>query len=330
MKKTSSEKYLGELISNTGNIDLNIQARANKGNGSVNTIMSLLEEISFGEHYFYMAILFRNSMLINSLLSSSEALYGIETKHIKILEKCDRDLLSRLFSVPFTCSYEAVFLETGCLPIRFILQGRRLMYYWALLNKPDHELVKKFLNVQKVFSSDDDWICQVEEDKKELEIHFSENEIKDMKKETFKKLLKSKLHEKAYQFLSYSRGKHSKTKNLKTFTFQTYLQSGKFTTKEKKLLFSLRTRSIDVKTNYKNKHKFNMQCSLCEDENDEESEIHLLKCAKIIEKIGPNVNLANARYENIFSDKIEDQVAITKVFDLVFKTKDVLMKQLKD
>ena len=74
MKTTSSEKYLGEIISNTGNIDENIQARINKGNGTVNTIISLLEEISFGNHYFEMALLFRNSMLINSLLSSSEVL----------------------------------------------------------------------------------------------------------------------------------------------------------------------------------------------------------------------------------------------------------------
>ena len=50
MKTASSEKYLGDIITNSGQIDQNIQARVNKGVGSVNTIMSLLEEISFGEH----------------------------------------------------------------------------------------------------------------------------------------------------------------------------------------------------------------------------------------------------------------------------------------
>ena len=124
MKMTSSEKYLGDIITNNGKIDANIESRVNKGNGRANTIMSLLQEISFGEHYFQMAILFRNSMLINSLLSSSEVLYNIELKHIKMLEKCDKNLLQRIFSVPSTCSYEAMYLETGCLPVRFILQGR--------------------------------------------------------------------------------------------------------------------------------------------------------------------------------------------------------------
>ena len=96
MKTASSEKYLGDIITNSGKIDENIEARVNKGNGSVNTIVSLLGEISFGEHYFDMAILFRNSMLINSLLSSSEILYGVKNTHIESLEWCDRNLLTTL------------------------------------------------------------------------------------------------------------------------------------------------------------------------------------------------------------------------------------------
>ena len=75
MIKTSSEKYLGDVITNTGKLDENIQFRVAKGNGTTNTIISLLEVVSFGEYYFEMAILFRNSMLISSLLSSSEVLY---------------------------------------------------------------------------------------------------------------------------------------------------------------------------------------------------------------------------------------------------------------
>ena len=84
-EEKSSEKYLGDLITNSGKIDENIQNRVNKGNGSVNSIISLLEEISFGDHYFEMAILFRNSMLINSLLFSSEVLYGVKLRHIQLL-----------------------------------------------------------------------------------------------------------------------------------------------------------------------------------------------------------------------------------------------------
>ena len=78
MKTTSSEKYLGDIISNSGKIDENIENRVNKGMGSVNSIISLVEEISFGENYFEMALLFRNSML--------NVLYGVKKTHLDILE----------------------------------------------------------------------------------------------------------------------------------------------------------------------------------------------------------------------------------------------------
>ena len=62
MQTASSEKYLGDIITNAGKIDENIASRANKGNGTVNTILSLIEEISFGHYSFEMGVLFRNSM----------------------------------------------------------------------------------------------------------------------------------------------------------------------------------------------------------------------------------------------------------------------------
>ena len=173
---------LGDIVNNSGKMDENVQARVNKGNGTVNTIISLIDEISFGEYTFQMAMLFRNAMLVNSMLSSSEVLYGLTSDHVKMLEECDKSLLRRLLNVPITCSYEALFLETGCLPFKYILKGRRLLYYWTLLNKPEEELAKKVFNIQKQLSVTDDWVEQIEKDLAELEIVLSEAEIKELKR----------------------------------------------------------------------------------------------------------------------------------------------------
>ena len=70
-----------------------------------------------------------------------------------------------------------------------------------------------------------------------------------------------------------------------------------------------------------------MQCSICNDKNSEESEIHLLNCKKIIENIDTEINLTNAKYENIFSDNLEEQIAITKIFDKVLRTKAMLLER---
>ena len=87
MLTTQSEKYLGDILTSTGNIDENITARYNKGLGIVNQVLSTLKEVSFGYHYFEMGLLFRNSMLINGILCSIEALYGLKSHHIEMLEK---------------------------------------------------------------------------------------------------------------------------------------------------------------------------------------------------------------------------------------------------
>ena len=48
MKISTSEKYLGDILTNDGNNDMNIEGRYDKGVGVVNSIFSLLQEISFG------------------------------------------------------------------------------------------------------------------------------------------------------------------------------------------------------------------------------------------------------------------------------------------
>ena len=55
----------------------------NKGIGIANKIIGMLKEVSFGCYYFEMAVLFRQSMLINSILCNNEVLYGLTNTHIE-------------------------------------------------------------------------------------------------------------------------------------------------------------------------------------------------------------------------------------------------------
>ena len=128
------------------------------------------------------------------------------------------------------------------------------------------------------------------------------------------------MKEKTTEFLFNLKNKEnwSKSKNLNTYKYQDYLLTNRLTTKQKKLLFSLRTWTIDVKTNYKSMHTFNMLCRLCKKEED--SEKHYLECDVIRENIDHSIDLTQAKYENIFSSDIEDQILITKIYDQIFKT----------
>ena len=98
MSQVNKEKYLRDYLTNDGKINVNISER--QGNGFVNQIFSTLKGVSFGVHYFNMAMLFCTSMLINGMLCSVKSLHGITKPHVDQLESCDKDLFRKIFQSP--------------------------------------------------------------------------------------------------------------------------------------------------------------------------------------------------------------------------------------
>ena len=289
-----------------------------KGVGKVNEIMGILQEVSFGPHYFKMALLFRNSILVNSMLCSAEALYGITKAHIEKLEQADRMFFRRLFQVPKCTAIEAFYLETAALPIRYILIGRRIMYLWDILHKNESELVRKVYNSQKTFPVRNDWAIQVQSDLNECEINLSEEEISKMKRTAFKKIVKEKLQLAAARYLIQQKLKHSKSQHL-TYSkeMKPYLENESMKIVDKKLMFRLRNRLIDVKANYRTKFKEDMKCRLCK--ADEESQPHLFSCIEILSDKTVKDAIEGYTYNNIFSNNLKMQEQMISIWHKILK-----------
>ena len=96
----------------------------------------------------------------------------------------ERDLLCKLWDVQRTVPTEALYIEGNITPLKFILIGRRLMYYWCILNKPKNELVRQVFDAMSEFSSSS-WKNQVKQDLSYLEIDLSETYIQLMSKYEF-------------------------------------------------------------------------------------------------------------------------------------------------
>ena len=122
------QKYLGDIICNTGKNDKNIAARVKKGYGIINQIFSILEEVFFGKYYFKVAKIFRESLFINSILLNSEAWYNLSKKNIDDLEKVDNILLRKTLEVGQSVSTAFLHLELGTVPLRFIIKMRRILF----------------------------------------------------------------------------------------------------------------------------------------------------------------------------------------------------------
>ena len=86
---------------------------------------------------------------------------------------------------------------------------------------------------------------------------------------------------------------------------------------KKQLLFSMKTRTFNVKNNFKSKIS-NLLCRSCGNPSEEELEIHLMRCEKVICEQDLKTLLDKIIYTDIFG-KIEKQIDAIKIWKKVFK-----------
>ena len=148
MEDVSHDTYLGDIISADGRNTLNVKKRVGKGLGIVTQIMNMLEFVNLGEFYFETAILLRESILINGMLTNSEIWYSLKKEEIKELENVDMTLLKKIFKVPFSTPSEAYFLKLGILSLKPIIKKRRIIYFHYLVTRKDEEMLHSFFITQ--------------------------------------------------------------------------------------------------------------------------------------------------------------------------------------
>ena len=72
MPEVSEKNYLGDILSSDGKNSKNIRNRISKGIGIIAQIMNILDDICFGPFSFEIALLLRDSMLINGTTNNTE------------------------------------------------------------------------------------------------------------------------------------------------------------------------------------------------------------------------------------------------------------------
>ena len=211
MNKKNYEVYLGDVICSSGKNVKNIWNKINQGVGAVSQIFSMLGQISLGHYFYDIALILRDLRLVRKLISSSEIWYSVTKQEYEKLENIDEMFFRRLLNVQISVPKESLYIEGGKMPIRFIIQMRRVMFWLHLANLEKSELLYKFYLGQKLNRSKDDWICQLDKDKKELNLDWSDEEIRSYSKEPFRKVVKSRIELNAAKHLEGIRLSHSKT-----------------------------------------------------------------------------------------------------------------------
>ena len=278
-----------------------------KSLGIVSQIMNLMDIVNFGEHYFEIGILLRDTMLINGILTNSEVWYNLLKSEIKELEDIDRLLLRRLLRVPESTPSESYFLELGILPISIIIKARRINYLYYILSRNKDEMLSTFFSTQWNNPCRGDWSEQIKVDLHDFGIECNFEEIKSKSKDSFKHLVKVRAREYAQMLLTKKKASHSKMDGVhySELKMQSYLKSS-CTLEQKRTIFRWRTRMERFGENYRGGGG-PIICPLCETHLDNQP--MSLQCPVIKEEI-ENSNIDDLLKSNV-SQKTAD--TITKI-----------------
>ena len=325
MEEVTEEKYLGDIISVDGKNMKNIVSRVNRGTGIVTQIMGILEEICFGKYFFEVARMLRNSLLLSSLLTNCEAWYHLTNEEIIKLEQVDEDLIRRILECPRTTPKEMLYLEMNCIPIRFIIKSRRLNFLRTILNEEQDSLIFRFLQAQLDEPTKNDWGTSVHEDLKSLEMSPDLNEVKQASSYTFKNDVKKRIVKDALKYLNYEKASHSKVLHIvhTEMELQDYLSpTSGLVSLEAKFIFMLRTRMLDIKSNYQGKHT-ELSCPLCETETDTQQ--HILQCDKL--KIENELIKKIPEYDELFGRNLDSKIMISRIIKSRFQERNKILKE---
>ena len=275
---TLEEKYVGDIISSDGKHSKNIASRRLKGIGICNEIIAILNTLFLGPFHFQIALLFREVMLLSVLLFNSETWLRLTKENVKKLESVDEMLLRKILATPISTPKVALYLETGCIPIRFTLKKKRIMFLHHILTRDKEALIHRVLTAQINQPAKGDWCVVVREDLDSLGLsNISFDEISRMSKDKLKILLNDEVTRCSFEELNSKKLNLSKISRISynQLEIQPYLTDPQLSIKLKQLTFKWRTKMIKVGWNFGQKEP----CPLCCDGDDTQD--HLFHCKSI-------------------------------------------------
>ena len=150
--------------------------------------------------------------------------------------------------------------------------------------------------------------------------------IRKIKKNKFKRILRKKLKELAFDYLQTLKNIHSKVKHINYTSLEKQNYMSKFQTRETYLLFKLRSRMINLKANFRNFYNDqDLSCDLCQ-KGIEENQAHLLECDTLIKNCKELYDDQSVEYEDIFEEQ-EKQLKATRLFQVVLETRERLLEE---
>ena len=320
MRSSTQEKYLGDLINHTGKPHATVMERKAKGYGIVAEIMTLLHEIPLGKRRVQLGLDLRQAWFLNGCLYNSESWHSLTVKDVEELSTVDCYLLRSVLGSHSKVPIEQLFLETGALPVKYVLSIRRMIYLQTILKRDDSDLLKRVYRAQKDDPIQGDWVEYLEKDFEAIGEVIDEDIIANKTNTEHKRYIKNRVREVAFKDLKIKQSTHSKVKNIQYLKFkvQEYLTCGKLNNEESSLLFNMRCKSVTgVKSHFHTMYN-DTKCPLCGTEED--SLDHILTCSLLSDRMVDVVKV-----DDMFG-VVEKQTQLTKIMLKLLKKRKTILE----
>ena len=242
-----------------------------------------------------------NVILRGSILYASECYYNLTENEIRRIERIEERYLRKIFQTPKTCPIVQLYLEFGQWPARFEIQKMRCLYLKNILSQKEHSQIFMFFKLQKESPIKGDWVSTVMKDLSDLRIYETMDEIKEMSRNKFKNLIKSRIEVNALDYLQKKRGSKGNEIKLTRLEMSEYLLpfNNKLSIEEKRKMFEHRNRMTKIPYNFGKKEE---KC-VC---GNLENISHIYSCKSL------NKNEFRILFNEFYNGNLEQQIEIFK------------------
>ena len=217
--------------------------------------------------------------------------------------------MRQLFNVQRSCPIPLLYLESGQIPARFIVQKQKLVYLFDILQRNDESLLSKFFKVQEENPVKGDWTIEVKDLLKSLNLNWSFHDIKILTKQNFKNIIDVAIKKSAKEYL---KGKIKTKGNEILYSeypeIQEYLLPyDSLTLEMKRKMFKFRTRMNMIPANFSSTN-FELMCETpC---NKKITNEHIYEC-KILNENEQN----ELEFKKIFNGTINEKIKVMNIMN---------------
>ena len=148
IEKVKEQKYLGFIISSSGNNMANINELKKKSIGVLQKIFNKLNSLTLQKYYFECGIIFMNVMLRSSLLYACETYYNLKENELRQIERIEEGFMRKLLKITAGCPIVQLYLELGQFPARFEIMKTRLLFLKCILSETEESMINRFVKLQ--------------------------------------------------------------------------------------------------------------------------------------------------------------------------------------